>query len=219
MRNAGEDARAPRTESPMGLRSTASIPCGLPETLVLKFRDSSGVRCFIEGGTFRGKTVKWAASHFQRVITIEASPIVYDRLKPEHPLFPNVKFLLGDTRKLLPTIIDELDGPAIFWLDSHYSAGDTFGAGDECPLLKELEIINSTPHEHLILIDDARLFTQPPPAPHDVDAWPTFGDILGVLNRGESRRYVVIVDDVIVAAPINQRDAVITYCRSISTIP
>ncbi|HZK82032.1 MAG TPA: hypothetical protein VFC46_13215 [Humisphaera sp.] len=198
----------------MGLKSTASIPCGPPENLVLTLRDSCGVRCFIEGGTFRGKTAKWAASHFQQVITIEASQAVYDRLKPEHPLHPNVKFLFGDTRKLLPSIIGELDAPAIFWLDSHWSAGDTFGAGDECPVLQELEIINSSPFEHIILIDDARLFTQPPPPPHDVDSWPTFGDILAVLNRRRPSPYVVIVDDVIIAAPVNRRDAVISYCRA-----
>ena len=202
----------------MGLKSTASIPSGPPENLVLTLRDLCGVRCFIEGGTFRGKTAKWAASHFQQVITIEASQAVYDRLMAEHSLFPNVKFLHGDTRKLLPTIVRELDGPAVFWLDSHWSAGDTFGAGDECPVFRELEIINSSPHEHVILIDDARLFTQPPPPPHDVNAWPTFGDIHDVLNGRKPNPYVVIVDDVIIAAPMKQRDAVIAYCRSMSPI-
>jgi hypothetical protein len=198
----------------MGLKSTASIPCGPPESLVLQLRDSCGVRCFIEGGTFRAKTAKWAASHFRQVITIEASRILFDQLKPQHHVFPNINFLFGDTRDLLPAIVEALDGPAVFWLDSHWSAGDTFGVNDECPLLKELEIIESSPREHIILIDDARLFTQPPPAPHDPAAWPTFGEIHDVLDRRAAKRYIVIIDDVIVAAPASQREAVIAWSRS-----
>ena len=137
----------------MGQKPTAFIPTGPPEDLVLRLRDAAGATHFIEGGTFRGKTARWAAGHFDRVITIEAAPGVFQRLSPEHGTHANITFLLGDTRELLPDIVGHLTSPAVFWLDSHWSAGDTFGQGDECPLLRELEIINPSALDHVLLID------------------------------------------------------------------
>jgi hypothetical protein len=56
-------------------------------------------------------------------------------------------------------VIAGLNEPALFWLDGHYSGGVTEKADIETPIMKELEYIFTHPvKNHLILIDDARLF-------------------------------------------------------------
>jgi hypothetical protein len=82
----------------------------------------------------------------------------------------------------------------VFWLDGHWSAGDTAGEGDECPLLEELATIGP---QHAILIDDARLFIEPPPPPHDPSQWPTLEQVMAAL----AQREVTIREDVVVALP------------------
>ena len=52
-----------------------------------------------------------------------------------------------------------LKQPAIFWLDGHYSSGDTALGNKTTPILDELNnIFNCNHYEHIILIDDARMF-------------------------------------------------------------
>ncbi len=47
----------------------------------------------------------------------------------------------------------------LFWLDAHYSGGDTAHAKDcETPIKEELKTILNDNPKHIILIDDARLF-------------------------------------------------------------
>ena len=50
------------------------------------------------------------------------------------------------------------DGDLFFWLDAHYSAGDTFLYNNQiCPLYEELDQIkNLKKNTHTILIDDIR---------------------------------------------------------------
>lgn len=196
----------------MGQKATAWTPAGPPESLVVLLRDSLGMTHFIEGGTFHARTARWAAEHFPQVITIEASPPVYERIRPLHRQHPTIQFLQGDTRQLLPGIVDSLRHPACFWLDSHWSVGDTFGEHDECPVLAELSIINRSPLDHVVLIDDARLFMEPPPPPHDVNAWPTLTDICQA--AGMNDRFLLIVDDVIIAVPGHQRPLVLNWHRN-----
>jgi hypothetical protein len=47
----------------------------------------------------------------------------------------------------------------LFWLDGHYSGGATARGHKDCPVLEELDAIFNSPFEHVIYIDDARLFT------------------------------------------------------------
>jgi hypothetical protein len=46
----------------------------------------------------------------------------------------------------------------IFWLDGHFSSGDTGKGINDCPLIEELRVIDSNCHNSLIIIDDYRLF-------------------------------------------------------------
>jgi hypothetical protein len=104
----------------------------------------------------------------------------------------------------------------MFWLDAHWSGGETYGENDECPLLEELAIINVSPYEHIILIDDARLFLSPPPAPHRIEQWPDITTVINCLNC-VSNRYIIIIEDVIVAAPSKFKVILAQYGQDLNT--
>lgn len=169
---------------------------GLPPKLAKTARRAVGARTLVETGTNVGNSAALAARLFERVVTIEKDPTLHAAAREGHANLPNVEWMLGDSRDILPRL--DLSEPTVFWLDGHWSAGDTAGEGDECPLLDELATIGP---EHAILIDDARLFIEPPPPPHDPDQWPTLEEVMDALRDRE----VVIREDVVVALPRRPR--------------
>lgn len=190
---------------------------GRPQELVLRLSDRFGVDTFIETGTFRGRTAGWAAQFFPCVKTIERSKELYDEAVARHGRLDNVEFLHGDSRELLKGVVPALQRPAIFWLDAHWSGGVTYGENDECPLIEEIAVLRRSPHEHMVLIDDARLFLSPPPRPHRVEAWPTIDRVAEEL-KAVHPVYMVVVEDVIVVVPHYAREIVAEYCQEVATI-
>lgn len=174
---------------------------GIPRAHVAVLKEAGGYRGFFETGTYLGATSAWASGEFPRVHTVEASPELFERAKPALSPHANVTQHLGRSADVLREVVPTLEGPWLFWLDAHWSAGDTFGQGEECPLLKELEIVLRG-GEHSILVDDARLFFRPYGAPHDWRQWPTVDEICGTIrDHARARMSVTIVDDVVFALP------------------
>lgn len=193
------------------------VRMGVPSSLVIKLRDLLGAKIFIEAGTFQGGTARWAASHFEQVVTIENSKIFYQNTNEKYKDLENINFLFGDTRNHFKEIVPTLEQPAIFWLDSHWCGGDSYGETDQCPLLEELNIINKSQIDHTIIIDDARLFCAPPPIPNDPIFWPTIDKIIDAILTNFPDRYIVIQEDVILAVPGSQREVIEKYCQEIAT--
>ena len=139
---------------------------------------------FVEGGTYQGGTACSMSELFSTVYTIERSDVMYGIAKEKLSGIDNITLLKGDTREHLKNILIDNDN-FLFWLDAHWSGGETYGKDDECPLLEELKIIfESSASNYAILIDDARLFLAPPPIPHDAGKWPSIKDIASVIPCG-----------------------------------
>jgi hypothetical protein len=66
----------------------------------------------------------------------------------------------------------------MFWLNGHWSGGQTYGENDECPLIEEIGEINMSTDTHFLFIDAARLFTSPPPLPHHIERWPSIDKVI-----------------------------------------
>ena len=149
-----------------------AIQFGVPRSLVVWLRDTAKIRTFVETGTNRAETAVWAAGVFDDVISVEAHEPLYRRAVELYGDRSNLRFLLGDSRKHMTEVARLACLPTMFWLDAHWCGEGTHGAAAECPILDEIIAINSGEgrHQgcpgHVILIDDARLFLQPPPAPH-----------------------------------------------------
>lgn len=187
---------------------------GPPIGLLRVIQDSHHIRSFIETGTYQGKTAARASAIYDSVVTIENSPALYEAARARYRDVGNIEFIFGHSSVRLKEVVAKLREPCVFWLDAHWSGGDTYGSGDECPLLEEISAINGSPYDHVILIDDARLFMAPPPRPHDASTWPTLSALLNVLNQRQ--RYTVISEDVVIAVPECARLAVVEYCQRVA---
>lgn len=165
---------------------------GIPKKECEFLKKNLNLNIFIEGGTYYGDTAKYASEIFEKVFTIEKSKTIYEKIK-NLSFKDNVKLLGGDTRDYLDKITFENDN-ILYWLDSHWSGGETYGEDDECPLLEELKIIFNYKKNFVILIDDARLFLAPPPLPHKIENWPIIREITNVTPKDYE---ILIYDDVI----------------------
>lgn len=119
---------------------------------------------FIESGTFYGNTIFSMEPYFKNLHTIEISEkyfLEFEKQKNIHGKF-KIDNHLGDTVNILPKILQFLpkDNNCIFWLDGHWSSGDTGKGNKDCPVLDECRIIDCMykSKEGIILIDDFRLF-------------------------------------------------------------
>jgi hypothetical protein len=142
---------------------------------VTHLRDRFALTVLVETGSFEGDSTSYAAERFARVITIEIRADYQGMARLRCAGRANVEFRLGDSRTVLPKVIAELGGPALFWLDAHASVG-LFGDADDCPLLIELDAICRSPHMHYVLIDDAHCFI--PPLRYDPAVWPELSRIV-----------------------------------------
>ena len=178
------------------------VTFGMPERIALELAQMHGISVFIETGTYRGDTTRWAAKQFEEIHTIENSEILFKEHSPSLNSLPGVHAYCGDSRLLLPDILKNLgDKKAIHWLDSHWFGGDTGGGEeDQCPLLDELKCLFQRTQD-IILIDDARLFLSAPPMPHKPALWPTVFEIMKALPVSAGDPFVQIVDDVIFIVP------------------
>lgn len=195
------------------------VRMGPPTELIVKLQAAHNLRYFVETGTYLGQTAYWASQFFEQVVTIEFSQSLYEQAIAQYAHVPNLACRYGHTRDQLEQLVPQLEAPALFWLDAHWSGGETYGETDECPLLDEIETINQSKFEHFILIDDARLFTAPPPPPHQIQQWPNITAILQALNAATGDRYIVIIGDAIVAVPIAARVLVADYCQQAALNP
>ena len=119
-------------------------------------------RRFVETGTFLGQTVVALAAHFDELHTIEVDSKLFEAAKlaswkAAHP----IHFHLGHSAHVLEKILPGLMGPAVFYLDAHYSGSVTGGAFSEVPLLEELVVLERQfMHAGLVVIDDMDLFSK-----------------------------------------------------------
>ena len=126
---------------------------------ILNIFPKQKLKYFIETGTYLGTTTRLASTIFDYVYTMEIVQQLYDESRAYGG--DNITYLLGDTIKLLPTIIPKIDAPAMWFLDSHQSGPETSNNGKWVPLLDELNIIlSSYKYPSIYIIDDLRLFSK-----------------------------------------------------------
>ena len=125
-----------------------------------------GHRTFVESGTYRGDTTAFFVPHADRLITVEVDPRLYEQARARFVREPKVDVVEGDALVEIPRIVAQLNGPALIWLDGHYSGGET-GRGLEVePALAILERIGDVaPVGTTIVVDDLRLFGRLPDFP------------------------------------------------------
>ena len=117
---------------------------------------------FVETGSHVGEGIaKALAAGFKSVRSIDAGEKQYQHCLSRFRDDPRVRLWKGDSAICLKDMIADIQCPVTFWLDGHYSAGDTCKCEHEHPILFELEQIADHPvKNHFILIDDWRDYSQ-----------------------------------------------------------
>ena len=132
--------------------------------LLLKLQDDyTHYPCFVETGTLCGDTILAMEPHFDTLYTIELSKRYYNGARSRYN-GPKITFLLGDSGIVLGDLAPTLVAPTIFFLDGHWSSGDTGRGEKDCPLVEEItHIAAAFKHKGIIIVDDFRLFGLGPP--------------------------------------------------------
>lgn len=115
---------------------------------------------WVETGTFRGTTTRFLAGLAPRVYTVEPAPKLCERARHRFA-GSHVEVLGGVSEEIFPELLPTLSGDVCFWLDGHYSAGQTFRGATDCPVEQELAAIDANLARFgrvSILIDDVRCF-------------------------------------------------------------
>lgn len=128
--------------------------------LIHRYLQEYRFQTFIETGTFKGDTLASVAETGIRSISVELSREYFDRANQRFAGMSHVELHQGDAADVLPRIVALLKEPALFWLDGHYSAGETAHGALASPISTEMRCILDSPIEgHVVLIDDAADFT------------------------------------------------------------
>jgi hypothetical protein len=168
------------------------VPHIYKQNLIKEYAKRFNIKNFIETGTFLGIMMDSMKNEFDKLISIELSELLYTRAKELFVDQKNIEILLGNSADILPVALKNIDKPCLFWLDGHYSGGITAIADSETPILQELTIIFNHPvKNHVILIDDARLFT----GERD---YPTIAGLKTFLDKNLTNYYFGIKDDIII---------------------
>lgn len=177
-------------------------PHYIKQNLVNDFATVFGYTVFIETGTYLGRMVYAMMNRFPKIYTIELSKELQNRAAKLFRDRPHIKCLWGDSGKVMKDLMPEIKEGAIFWLDGHYSSGITAMGETICPVLNELRAISSyDKYNHIILIDDARLFLT------GDQQYPLYTDLVTfVKNLDEAYNIYLFKTDTIVVTKINLND-------------
>ena len=167
---------------------------GIPEFFLIEIKKALGGEFVaIETGTYEGHTARKLSRFANHVITIEADYSYHLKSNRTLQSLQNVTTLYGDSRNLIAQVLPQIQTKCVFWLDAHYSGGNTAGSLSNCPLISELlqilplrQSVNS-----IILIDDVRGLI-------GENGWPILSEVINLLNHYNFSS--IIIDDVLIAS-------------------
>ena len=146
------------------------------------------INIFIETGTYLGSTVEAVKNKFEEIYSIELNKGLYLKAKQKFIKYKHINIILGDSSKKLPKILSNINSPCLFWLDAHYSGGNTSKTDVQTPITKELQCILNHPNKnHVILIDDSHEFT-------GKNDYPTVTELKELINQYEEKILIVKED-------------------------
>jgi hypothetical protein len=170
-------------------------PHGAKQQTLLDYAERYNLRILVETGTFYGDMVHAMKSRFDRIYSIELSPELWREAASGFARYRHIEIIHGDSTIELEKLVKEIERPAMFWLDGHYSMGVTALGEKETPIMEELVHVFSSPVAgHVILIDDARCFGR------NKD-FPSLEELQDFVTRQSPHSHFEVGDDIIRITP------------------
>ena len=187
--------------------------CPAPPTPLTKicivgaYAAASGFARFIETGTHHGRMINFISRLPIEIDTIELGESLYTAACSRFKWYRGVRCHLGDSSVVIDRLLSELVHPAIFWLDAHYSEGDTARGNLETPILAEVRAIaRHHIHGHVILIDDVRLFGR--------DDYPPISALREILQSTMPDHIDIVRNDIFAFAPAAVHDRAVAMINN-----
>lgn len=182
------------------------IPHDVVSSLLANLGDVAGLNVLIETGTAFGANIINLKDDFDELLTVELSSSHYTAAMEALLPYPNVRVVCGSSAHWVPGIIVHgyPNRPVLFFLDAHYSGGDTAKDSSlehpNCPLVNELReiglrIVPGT----VVVCDDYRLFFG---SPYHEEGYPSLRTVQRVVRELYPADYdTYTIGDQVVIAP------------------
>ncbi len=158
------------------------------------FADRFGLKILVETGTYYGDMVEAMKRRFSRIYSIELNPELCEKAAQRFERDRHVRIIQGNSGIEIGKLIGQLDQPALFYLDGHYSGGTTARGDRDTPIYEELAHIFDRDARHVIVIDDARCFGTDP-------GYPTLEKLREFVRSRRPDAHVEVEDDSIRITP------------------
>lgn len=163
----------------------------IKQTIVDEYRRRFGLQLFVETGTFQGEMIQAMLGRVDRIYSIELDDRWFENAQRCFAGRSDVRLLHGDSGSRLGDVLAEIDRPALFWLDAHYSGPATARGPLDSPIVHELEAIRAHPVAgHVILIDDVSYFD-------GTGGYPELPVLVDALRAQYPRAVVDVRDDIL----------------------
>ena len=141
-------------------RSSLNPHSLVKQRIVKIYAKKFSLNTFIETGTCGGDMLYATRKVFKKIYSIELSEVLHKLAKKRLARYKHISLYQGDSSDVLSKLLTNIKQPCLFWLDAHYSGGITTRGDIETPIIQELRAIFNHPiDKHVVLIDDAYLFT------------------------------------------------------------
>lgn len=176
--------------------STIPTPHSVKQVLILKYRKKHKLNTFVETGTFLGEMVGAMNLYFDKLYSIELSEKLANQAVELFKNRPKITIICGDSTVALPVLLDKISEPCLFWLDGHFSSGNTAKGEKDTPIMEELLAIGNWENKNsVIVIDDARLFD-------GTNDYPSISTLSQWVKENLSNRTFIVENDMIVIEPL-----------------
>lgn len=175
--------------------TTSPPPHAIKQDWVTRLQSLHDTATLIETGTYYGDMIVAQMARFRTIYSIELHPSLCIRAGALFAEYSHIHILEGDSANVLPRLLERIRERCLFWLDGHYSGGRTARAEKDTPIVEELAAIKAhIRSDHVILIDDARLFD-------GTSGYPTIPFVHQQLLAMNPRYAITVADDIIQACP------------------
>lgn len=161
---------------------------------LLSISKKYSLKIFVETGTFKGDMINALKNNFTQLYSIEVSNFLYVEAKKRFSKYNKIRIIEGDSAIRLKELMNIINCSTLFWLDAHCSEGITSQGEKYTPILEEIKIILETNLNHVIVIDDLRLFDS------DIN-YPTYIEVENIVKNVNSNYLVFKKFDFIIIQP------------------
>lgn len=170
------------------------IPHVIKQRAVLEYAGKFGLITLVETGTYYGEMIAAVANRFRRIYSIELDHELAHRAQQRFRNEPQIKVIEGDSQKVVPQLLEQIDEPCLWWLDAGY-CGWVGEIGNPNRLGSEFKaILDDRRFQHVILMDDADGI-------NGEGGSPTLEQLIAMIQANYSDRRVEVARNIIRITP------------------